>query len=486
MKKIIVTILLAGVFSACNDVLDQSPRTSVSPTNFYQTADDAEAALASAYDAFQGGDGGYYGFRIQAVNEMVSDNCTTVNPDVAELENMTWNSSSYTINQIFGQLYIAVNRANAVIAYVPEISSMPQARRDQIVGEAYFLRALHYFNLVQLFGGVPLRTAPSESGANEAVALPRNSVEEVYDQIISDLVTAEQLTVDSYNDVVLDRARATTRTVNALQAKVYLTLRNWPEARMAAGKVLEGGYSLQDFATLFPPDNQAESIFEIQFAGAEDGGFILPDLILPSPPASFSFAKFDIPTTELITYADTENDLRWKYTGEDIFGGRNHVSFIDNGPGDGNDDGYFIFKWRNTNFFNSSDNFCVIRLADVILMYAEASNEELGPNDDALGKLNDIRVRAGLGMLTLTDLPTRETFRNEVDRQRRLELAFEGHRWFDLLRYEAHEAAGGAHEVTALDIIEQKRGTRDTDYLLLPIPINEINNNRAVTQNEGY
>jgi starch-binding outer membrane protein, SusD/RagB family len=485
MKKIIVTILVAGSFSSC-DVLDQAPRTSVSPSNFYQTIDDAEAVLASAYDAFQGGDGGYYGFRIHAVNEMTSDNCTTVNPDVAELENLTWNSSSYTINQIFGQLYIAVNRANAVIAYVPGIDAAPQERRDQIVGEAYFLRALHYFNLVQLFGDVPLRTEPSESGASEEVALPRNSVEEVYEQIVSDLLMAEQLTVETYNDGVIDRAHATRRTVNALQAKVYLTMQNWAEARTAAAKVLNGGYTLPDFASLFPPDNQDESIFEIQFAGADDGGFILPDLILPSPPASYSFAKFDIPTTELISYADTVNDLRWSYTGENIFGGRNHVSFINNGPGGGNDDGYFIFKWRNTNFFNSVDNFCVLRLADVILMYAEASNEELGPNADALEKLNDIRVRAGLDELTLTELSSKEAFRNEVDRQRRLELAFEGHRWFDLLRYEAHEAAGGAHEVTALDIIEQKRGSRDRNYLVLPIPINEINNNRSINQNPGY
>lgn len=485
MKEIITTLFITGALISC-DVLDHAPRTSVSPENFYQTADDAEAALASAYDAFQGGDGGYYGFRIQALNEMTSDNCTTVNPDVAELENLTWNSTSYTINQIFGQLYVAVNRANAIIAYVPGITGAPQERRDQIVGEAYFLRALHYFNLVRIFGDVPLRTEPSESGSSEAVALPRSSVAEVYAQILSDLQMAEQLTIETYNDGVIDRAHATRRTVNALQAKVYLTLQDWAEARTAAGKVLDRGYSLSGFASLFPPDNQDESIFEIQFAGAEDGGFILPDLILPSPPASFSFAKFDIPTTELITYADTVNDLRWKFTGENIFGGRNHVSFINNGAGDGNDEGYFIFKWRNTNFFNSPDNFCVIRLADVILMYAEASNEELGPNADALGKLNDIRIRAGLPALTLTDLPSREAFRNEVDRQRRLELAFEGHRWFDLLRYEEHEAAGGEHEVTALDIIGQKRGSRDRNYLVLPIPINEINNNRSITQNPGY
>lgn len=122
-----------------------------------------------------------------------------------------------------------------------------------------------------------------------------------------------------------------------------------------------------------------------------------------------------------------------------------------------------------------------------MLMYAEASNEQNGPNQEALTQLNAVRTRAGLPALTLAAL-TKQTFRDEVDRQRRLELAFEGERWFDLLRYARHTQADASvtHRVTALDIIQQVRGTRDANYLLFPIPQNEINNNALIQQNPGY
>ncbi len=491
MTKRYSLLLLLLLLSTRCQVLDKEPLSSITPENFYRSADDAESALTSAYDAFQGGDGGYYGWVLNALNEIASDNCTTQNPDVAELENFTWTSASGSSSRMFRQMYIGINRANAVLKYVPTVA-MPGGRRDQILGEAYFLRALHYFNLVRLYGGVPLRLEPVELGSSETVSVPRSEAAQVYDQIIQDLSEAERLTADTYGDAVLDRARAIKPTVYALQAKVHLTRRQWNEALAAAGRVIASGqYTLQeDFASLFPPDNQPESIFEIQFSGEDDGGFTLPDLNLPSPPATYSFAKFNIPTPELISTADTVNDERWRFNGQVIYGGRNHVSYLDMGPGTGNDQGYFVFKHNGApNFFNSADNYVVLRYADVLLMYAEAANEANGPTADALEKLNQVRQRANLPALSLTDLPTRGAFRNEVDRQRRLELAFEGERWFDLLRYQAHEtadAAGGDHPVTALDIIAQKRGSRDASFLLLPIPLDELNNNPRAGQNPGY
>ena len=107
-----------------------------------------------------------------------------------------------------------------------------------------------------------------------------------------------------------------------------------------------------------------------------------------------------------------------------------------------NDNGPFVYKWRSgPNVFNSPDNYYILRLADIMLMYAEAMNEQSGPNQDALNRLNAVRTRAGLRALTLSDVATRQALRNEIDRQRRLELAFEGERWFDLLRY-SRQATG--------------------------------------------
>ncbi|MFD1139818.1 RagB/SusD family nutrient uptake outer membrane protein [Larkinella insperata] len=483
MKKITI-LLLPFLFLAGCQVLEKTPLPSITPENFFQNADDAESALTAAYDALQ--QAGTYGQDLNTVGEMPSDNVTSTNGDVNALERILWTPQTSQVNNVFQAAYIGINRANAVLNYVPNIQ-MDTVRRNQILAEASFLRALHYFNLVRLYGGVPLRLTPTESGQSSIVNLARSTDEQVYAQIVSDLQLAEQWATPGSASPI----RVSKTAVNALQAKVFLTRRQWAQAAAAANRVISSGlYQLvPNFNALFPPENKPESIFEVQFAGNADGGFILPDLLLPSPPATYSFPKFNIPTNELIQYADTVNDQRWRFTGEVVSAGRNHASFVLSTSSNANDNGYFVYKWRSPpNAFNSPDNYYVLRLADVLLMQAEALNEQNGPSQAALTALNAVRTRAGLPALTLATVSTQQAFRVEVDRQRRLELAFEGERWFDLLRYARHELAqpGVAHEVTALDIIQQQRGTPDVNYLLFPFPQTEINNNALVQQNPGY
>jgi hypothetical protein len=486
MKKLTTTLLFAlALLSAC-DVLEKDPLPSISPANFFKTADDAEAALTAAYDGIQGT--GAYAQDLNVVGEMPSDNCTSTNGDVAAMENIAWTSTTSQVNNVYREAYIAINRANAVLKYVPALQ-MPETRKNSILGEARFLRALSYFNLVKLYGAVPLRLEPTESGDPAVLNLPRTESEQVYQQVVTDLTQAEGLVQN------LNPTRASKGSVNALLARVQLTRRNWTEAQAAANKVITGGgnYALaSSFKSLFPADNKTESVFEVQYSGNSDGGTsnILPDLLLPSPPATYSFPKFNIPTAELIQYADTVNDLRWKFIGR-TNAGRDHGSYVDGGRGNGNDRGPFVYKWpSNPNGFNSPDNYYVLRYADVLLMYAEATNETSGPTADALTRLNQVRQRAGLAALTTNSAQatSKQTLRNEIDRQRRLELAFEGERWFDLLRYARHnQAEPGAHAVTALDLIAQKRqGARDVNYLLFPIPLGELNTNTQIQQNPGY
>ncbi|GAB3903164.1 RagB/SusD family nutrient uptake outer membrane protein [Larkinella knui] len=487
MKKIFFACVPFLFLAACQ-VLDKTPLPSITPENFFQNADDAESALTAAYDALQ--QGGTYGQDLNVVGEMPSDNATSTNGDVNAMERIIWTPQTSQVNNVFQAAYIGINRANAVLNYVPTIA-MDTVRRNQILGEASFLRALHYFNLVRLYGGVPLRLQPTESGENSIVNLASSPPEQVYAQIVSDLQRAEQLTAANFGSPAANRIRVIKTAVNALQARVFLTQRQWAQTVIAANKVLTSGlYQLMpNFNELFPPENKSESIFEVQFAGNADGGFILPDLLLPSPPATYSFPKFNIPTNELIQYADTNTDLRWKFTGEVTPAGRNHASFVVSRSSNANDNGYFVYKWRsNPNAFNSPDNYYVLRLADVMLMVAEASNEQNGPNQAALTQLNAVRTRAGLPALTLANLTSQQAFRNEVDRQRRLELAFEGERWFDLLRYARQELATPtvSHPVTALDLIRQQRNTPDANYLLFPFPQTEINNNALLQQNPGY
>ena len=480
MKKILAPILTAMLLTGCN-FLDKEPLTTVAPSTYFKSAADAEASITGTYDGLQAT--GLYSQDLIVMGEMPSDNCTSANGDVARMDQLTWQSNTAQNTNLYTAAFVGVNRANIVLKYVPSIS-MDATRKGQIIGEAKFLRALYYFDLVKAFGGVPLRLEPTESAAASVVNLPRTDADKVYAQIIMDLQDAEKAMPASNPN------RAASGAAAALLAKVYLYQRQWALAMQAAGRVLANtNYSFNpaphSFEALFPAENKPESIFEVENEGSTDGNNILPDLLLPNPPATYSFPKFNIPTSELLQYADTVNDLRWAFLGN-TNAGHSHASFVLRNNGGPNDSGPFVYKWTGPpNGFNSADNTYILRLADVMLIYAEASNELNGATPDALAPLNLIRHRAGLADFLTAD---KQMLRDEIDRQRRLELAFEGERWFDLLRYARHEMADQSanHAITALDIIQQKRGSADVNYLLFPIPLNEINTNPNVQQNPGY
>jgi hypothetical protein len=492
MKKLFILPLGAMLLLAGCNFLQKEPLTSITPNNFFTSGDDAESSLTAVYDALQGG--GAYAQDLLTMGEMPSDNCTSNSNDVANLENIAWTPTTSQVGNVFRQQYLLVNRANIVIKYVPTIT-MDTVRRSQILGEARFMRALGYFNLVRAYGGVPLHLTPSESALSSELNIPRSTAQQVYDQVVADLTQAAiQMPNTNPN-------RATRNSANALLARVQLTQRNWAAAQAAASKVLAANVTLGSFRSLFPAENKgAESLFEVQFAGTPDGSNLLPDEILPFPLTTYSFSKFNLPTTELIAYADTVNDLRWAFAGNVTnngkFVGRSHVSYLDARKNQGissanNDRGNYPYKWTSIgNNFNSVDNTYVLRYAEVLLAYAEATNELTGPSTDVLTKLNAVRTRAGLPALTVasSQAATKQALRNEIDRQRRLELAFEGERWWDLLRYARHnQAEAGAHAVTALDLIAQfRKGNADVNYLLFPIPQAEINTNPQLQQNPGY
>lgn len=321
----------------------------------------------------------------------------------------------------------------------------------------------------------------------------RSTQDQVYDQVVLDLQQAIVQMASSQPN------RATKNSARGLLARVQLTRRNWAAALAAANSV--AGVSLNTLPnSLYPAENKgSESLFEVQYAGNLDGGNYFPDLVLPSPLATYSFPKFCIPTNELIAYADTtraNGDRRWSNAGlvkasSGATVGRSYVSMIIGTGGNNNDQGPFEYKWRSIgNGFNSVDNTYVLRYAETLLAAAEASNEINGPTVATLGPLNQVRQRAGLAVLTAASpqAASKQTMRAEIDRQRRLELAFEGERWWDLTRYARQTIAdpSATHPITALTIIQQFTGSANQNYLLFPIPQQELNTNPLITQNPGY
>ncbi|MDO7849987.1 RagB/SusD family nutrient uptake outer membrane protein [Hymenobacter convexus] len=495
MKKILIPVCGLALLAGCN-FLQKEPLTSITPNNFFGSGDDAEASITACYDALQGA--GAYGQDMLTMGEMPTDNCTSNNTDVNALRTISWTPGTSQVGNVYRQFFLSANRANIVLKYVPTVV-MDTMRRRQILGEARFVRALSYFNLVRAYGAVPLRLQPTETTAPSELNLPRTPADQVYNQVVADLTAAAvQMPASNPN-------RAGKNAANALLARVQLTQRNWAAAQAAAAKVIANNIALNSpFKSLFPAENKGpESLFEIQFAGSADGGNLIADEVLPLPIATYSYAKFNVPSAELIAFADTVNDKRWAFNtiirnSSGQFVGRDHVSYLDaknvgvNGA-NGNDRGPFVYKWTSIgNGFNSVDNVYVLRYAEVLLTYAEAVNEQSGPSQDVLNKLNLVRQRAGLAALTLASAQaaTKTTMRAEIERQRRLEFAFEGERWWDLVRYARHTLADASatHTITALDIIAQRRagGARDVNFLVFPIPQAEINTNPQVQQNPGY
>lgn len=327
-------------------------------------------------------------------------------------------------------------------------------RKDALLGEAYFLRGLHYFNLVQLFGGVPLVINETLSLDPDAIEVPRSAENQIYQQIISDLQNAISL-LEGKNQ---EAGRATVGAAEGLLAKVQLTLGNNQAVISLTSSVMERGFSLlPDFETLFDQQNKnnSEVLFAVQYNGGQEGN-VFPELILPVPEASFEFIKFNTPTPNSEQLFE-DGDLR-------------KASSLVN-----RDAILYVFKWREGAAFNSSDYSIVLRYADVLLMRAEALNLN-GSTGEAIMLLNQIRNRAGLSDYAGATSPS--AVDQAILNERRLELMFEGQRWFDIKRKGFETARQAIQTAKGIDI--------QSFQLLFPIPQVEIDINERLEQNPGY
>jgi hypothetical protein len=454
-----------ALLAACENDLTEVPYSFVSPENFYRNADDALAALAGAYDAFQADvdalgidDTEYYGrhywmlvdyptetmtLRLGATNERTMPDIFTVGP-----------SHNYIIG-IWQSAFHAVNRANSVIGNVPGIQNMDTALRDRIVAEAKFLRAYHYFNLVRLFGGVPLYL--EETRTLEDLRRPRASQAEVYQAIIADLESAVPALPLGYTGK--DVGRVTSGAARALLAKVNLQYGavggGGAAAFQAAEKwarevVASGRYQLlPNYANVFlqTNENNAEVIFDIQNTRAPGAGGHMCDQYAPRPlpsqsdfpwcdsqnpsfgaewPFFYSYHASDTrrAATWLLTYTRKSGaTVSWDSTQAAVnaYGHNSPVphKYMDKVPG--SQDGA------------EEPNFILIRYADVLLSLAEAINENAGPTEEARGLVNLVRRRAGV-----PDLPaglSKAQMKDAIFLERRYELAGEGHGHFDSQRH---------------------------------------------------
>ena len=475
MKKYTYIFLLA--LASC-EVLDKTPESNFTPDNFYKNGNDAKAAVSTVYDLMNTPD--MYNQVMWIVQDQATDDAewgsgrNTANQAKNDLDKYTFTPVTSTFQTFWSASYQAINRANAVIERVPAIA-MDNDLKNRYVAEAKFMRGFYYFNLVRLFGGVPLSL--KETTSLNDLTLARASVNEAYKQIIQDFTDAESVLPLTYP--AADRGRATKGAAKALLAKVYLTRQDWTNAATKAKEVIElgAGYDLwANYAEVFliANKNGKESIFEIQALGGGFGegswmqGYMRPNFDRVNGVTGFG----DDPATENLYRAYRVDDRRRNvtlrlYTATGTPAAPASITFP-----------CYVAKYLDptaTANGEGSNNFPILRYADVLLMYAEALNEQTANNAEAYRNFNRIRTRAGLPNL-MPNL-TQAQFRDSLILERRLELAFEGHRWFDLARTK--------RLITALRVQNPTIKVEDRHYLF-PIPQIERDVNSKLEQNQGY
>ena len=486
--------------SSCQkDFLNKTDPTTISTSVFYKDSVQVEQAVNGIYGNLQtivntqwlfneqpsdnttldfnpgnrGGAGGNEQFEFWVV--------TSVNGYISDMYNLHY-STIYSINNALKQM------TNATLS---------DAARAMNEGQLKFIRGYLYFELVQYLGDIILVTEPLDK-PEDAYTFNRESQDKVYAQIIADLTDATTELPESYPASGL--GRATKGAALTLLGKVYLTRHQYAEAATALTPVVTLGYSLvPNYADVFNPTkkNGPESIFDIQYQASQGGndngewsGFIYTFAPRNSADSVTGFAAsnpsgLNTPTNDIIN-AYEPGDLRKAVSvGLDVHS-KETGQLVP-----------YIKKYAHPHAIigRTDDNWPVLRYSDALLMLAEAINEQGGPTGDAYNYINQVRARAGLDPLAGLN---QSSFRDTLYHERRVELAFENWRWFDLKRTKtpaeltAFLNAYSAREKANLTVSRQGVPFQSTDYVFeeyeyfYPFPNRELQINSNLTQNNGY
>lgn len=485
--------ILLGVFIvSCSDFLEEDPQNNVSQNNYYATEQDAVSAVNAIYSylgsynldglgPFPGNTAGVYHSTFWVTIGLASDNL--MNNQAGAIQNdqlatFSYNAENANFLEMWRVHYKVIYLANIAIERIPGIE-MGEELKNRLVNEAKFLRGLMYFNLVRMFGEIPLLTEETGPLQPDVAA-----VDAIYDQIIVDLTDAEALPPDGS----IQEGRATRGAAKALLSKVYLTTGDYQNAADKAREVIDSGtYGLwDDFADVFKLANRGgkEAIFSVGFGDAE--GAI----------SFWEVGQFNVrllPVELSTERSQVSNTQGWQIATQDLYDAftandeRKDVTFMTEFLNDSSKvvtlDNIYIKKYwdeaADPTAGGSVNDFPVIRYAEVLLIYAEAQ-AQLDNFDDANDYLNMVRDRAGLGDVNITDLGT---FKEAILEERRKEFVAEGKRWFELVRMEKlDEKVHAAKD----DEYEAAIPALGPNYYVFPIPQGERDVNPNLPQNTGF
>ncbi|HEY4955582.1 MAG TPA: RagB/SusD family nutrient uptake outer membrane protein [Gemmatimonadaceae bacterium] len=490
-KTAILSCLTALSVAGCDQFLEPKPTDVLAPENFYRSAADAVSAVNSVYSQSQ-----WVYFWIWYESDVASDDIfATPNygADGHQLASYTFDPTLWSIDDLWTNAYITINKANIVLDRVPPIE-MDVTERNRVLGEAHYLRALMYFQLVRMFGDVPLMEHEAKSVADAKIA--RTPAAQVYALIVSDLQTAMTDLSPSYSGA--DLGRATSGAATSLLAKVYLNQKDYNNAAKFAGQVMSSGqYSLNarwlDNFKISDEFVNPESIFEINYGAPEQTPGVVGSVqTLFSLPSGF-------PGGDAYGLMQVNPDLIALYSANDQRGNgatymtSPYVTALGDTATWGVPNGAAFHKWLDEtdskdmtarSWQQMPNNWIIQRYADVVLIYAEAVNSGgTAINGPAEAALNQVRARAGipavsgLGAAALTD---------SIRVERRREFAFEGQRWFDLSRWGILDAIVKAKTQQMQTLFPGETLVHGAPSNLFPIPNGQINSNALLTQNPGW
>ncbi|QNL52014.1 RagB/SusD family nutrient uptake outer membrane protein [Olivibacter sp. SDN3] len=446
--------------SGCNSILQQDPRNELSEEIAIADARGAEAAVAGLYNQLQ--DGNYYGRNFLIMSDVSSDQAQSIGTwdfyrEMDTYQNSTGNTE---IGYFYSRAYKTVYVANTIISVLPTLEDLTDTQRSSMLGEAYFVRALAYFDLIRIFGGYPevvgsLGVAIVNEEERGVLSEPaRTSLADSYAYVETDLLRALDLLPESS-----DRSRASKGAARALLSRLYLYTRDFASCISYADAVIatQNTYNLNpSYTDIFATKLSTESIFELNFNNADQSGV----------------RNWYFPTSQ---------------------GGRGdlacHPSFVEKAQADPDDVRGTLYAYENSarvyyptkyNKSGNIDNIHVIRIAEMYLNRAEAKVISGVDLEGALADLNMIRERAGAQPHNTTDPNTLLAY---IWEEQQLEFAFEGHSFFDLIRTgQAQETVSNIPRLNAPNSIS----FTNLERALFPIPLFEINANPNMVQNSAY
>ncbi|MFA5327577.1 MAG: RagB/SusD family nutrient uptake outer membrane protein [Prolixibacteraceae bacterium] len=484
--------VLCGVLflSSCHEeFLTEKVYSSMTPLNFYQTEDDATAALTSVYNAMIAQNG--WGRQIWLSGEYPGEAAWPNNSGEAfrtELDQYTWTTSSTGFPQIWGQLYVMINRANTVLKYIDQAEFETSGLKDQIVGETKFLRGLAYLYLIRFFDHIPCMT---EENMQEEYPTNVDTDDAVWNLIIADFTYAKSVLKPKNTGANI--GRATSGAAQAMLVKAYTTLGGkpwnkseyWAMAATEAKEIMNNsqyGYGLEsDYKNVFALANEhgKEYVFSLECESKIGLGRDFPTFTgirngdqtklggWSSLTATVSFFNSMAATdkrrdkTFVISYYGYANPTQlYTYPGNISLPHFN--KFID------------MTDINATGTADYAMNLPICRYADVLLMQSEAENEANGPSSNAVEGINIVRDRAGLTPLNPGDY-SKATLRDAILQERAWEFCEEGQAYFDLKRMD-----GIIKRITPLGFAPSEK------HYVFPIPQAEMDVNPNLVQNEAY